>query len=81
MSEIISQLATDIYLPISFLLILGGLFFIFYSRFVQYKYFKHAGTNQGQGILHQKKKNILPQMEKQLRAQDFPRGVNPEQWE
>ncbi|MEQ8302751.1 MAG: alanine/glycine:cation symporter family protein [Cyclobacteriaceae bacterium] len=42
MSEIISQLATDIYLPISFLLILGGLFFIFYSRFVQYKYFKHA---------------------------------------
>ncbi|HCM76803.1 MAG TPA: sodium/alanine symporter [Cytophagales bacterium] len=42
MSERISQLATDIYLPISFLLIFGGLFFIFYSRFVQYKYFKHA---------------------------------------
>jgi len=42
MSEFISQLATDIYLPISFLLIFGGIFFIFYSRFVQYKYFKHA---------------------------------------
>lgn len=42
MSEIISQLANGIYLPISFLLILGGIFFIFYSRFAQYKYFKHA---------------------------------------
>lgn len=42
MSEAISQFANDIYLPISFLLILGGIFFIFYSRFVQYKYFKHA---------------------------------------
>ncbi|MCB0488025.1 MAG: amino acid carrier protein [Cyclobacteriaceae bacterium] len=42
MSEFISQLATDIYTPISFLLIFGGLYFIFYSRFVQYKYFKHA---------------------------------------
>lgn len=42
MSEFIAELATDIYTPISFLLIFGGLFFIFYSRFVQYKYFKHA---------------------------------------
>lgn len=42
MSESIAELATNIYTPISFLLIFGGLFFIFYSRFVQYKYFKHA---------------------------------------
>lgn len=42
MSEVISRLATDIYTPISFLLIFGGIFFIIYSRFVQYKYFKHA---------------------------------------
>ncbi len=42
MSEFIARLATDIYTPISFLLIFGGLYFIVYSRFVQYKYFKHA---------------------------------------
>ena len=42
MSESIAALATNIYTPISFLLIFGGLFFIFYSRFAQYKYFKHA---------------------------------------
>lgn len=42
MSEFIGQLATDIYTPIAFLLILGGLFFIIYSRFLQYKYFVHA---------------------------------------
>jgi alanine or glycine:cation symporter, AGCS family len=42
MSELISTIATQIYTPVAFLLILGGLFFIFYSRFVQYKYFKHA---------------------------------------
>ncbi len=42
MSEVIRQFATNIYTPISFLLIFGGIFFIIYSRFVQYKYFKHA---------------------------------------
>jgi AGCS family alanine or glycine:cation symporter len=42
MSEFISQLATDIYTPVAFLLILGGFFFLGYSRFVQYKYFRHA---------------------------------------
>lgn len=42
MSEFIGQLATDIYTPIAFLLIFGGLFFIIYSRFLQYKYFVHA---------------------------------------
>lgn len=42
MSELISQVASGIYLPIAFLLIAGGLYFLFYSRFVQYKYFSHA---------------------------------------
>lgn len=42
MSDLIAQLATGIYLPIAFLLIFGGIYFIFYSRFVQYKYFIHA---------------------------------------
>ncbi|MFN7488959.1 MAG: alanine:cation symporter family protein, partial [Chryseotalea sp.] len=42
MSEFISNLATNVWTPVLFLLILGGLFFLFYSRFVQYKYFKHA---------------------------------------
>ncbi len=42
MSEFISNLANGIYLPIAFLLILGGVFFLLYSRFTQYKYFGHA---------------------------------------
>ena len=42
MSEFISNLANGIYLPIAFLLILGGVFFLIYSRFTQYKYFGHA---------------------------------------
>ena len=42
MSEFIGQLATGIYTPIAFLLIFGGVFFIIYSRFLQYQYFVHA---------------------------------------
>jgi AGCS family alanine or glycine:cation symporter len=42
MSKFISDLATHVWTPVLFLLILGGLFFLFYSRFVQYKYFIHA---------------------------------------
>lgn len=42
MSEWIARIANDIYTPVAFLLILGGLFFLIYSRFAQYKYFKHA---------------------------------------
>ncbi|HYC85597.1 MAG TPA: alanine/glycine:cation symporter family protein [Chryseosolibacter sp.] len=42
MSDFISNLATGVWTPILFLLILGGLFFLFYSRFVHYKYFGHA---------------------------------------
>jgi alanine or glycine:cation symporter, AGCS family len=42
MSEILSWLATAIWTPVLFLIILGGLYFLLYSRFIQYKYFKHA---------------------------------------
>jgi len=42
MSELISAIATGVWTPVLFLLILGGLFFLLYSRFVQYKYFKHT---------------------------------------
>jgi alanine or glycine:cation symporter, AGCS family len=42
MSETIANLATNIWTPVLFLLILGGLFFFFYSRFLHYKYFYHA---------------------------------------
>ena len=42
MSEFISQLATGVWTPVLFLIILGGLFFLFYSRFVIYRYFGHA---------------------------------------
>lgn len=42
MSERISELATGVWTPVLFLLILGGLFFFFYSRFLPYKYFRHA---------------------------------------
>lgn len=42
MSEIISTIATGVWTPVLFLLILGGLFFFLYSRFIPYKYFGHA---------------------------------------
>lgn len=42
MSEYISAVATGIWTPVLFLLIIGGLFFFLYSRFIPYKYFAHA---------------------------------------
>ena len=42
MSETISEIATGVWTPILFLLILGGIFFFFYSRFIHYKYFAHT---------------------------------------
>ena len=42
MSEIISELATGVWTPVLFLLILGGLFFLLYSRFIPYKYLGHS---------------------------------------
>ncbi len=42
MSESIAFLASAIWTPVLFLLILGGLFFLFYSRFAQYKYIGHT---------------------------------------
>jgi len=42
MSEFISIAATGIWTPVLFLLILGGVFFLFYSRFLPYKHFRHA---------------------------------------
>ncbi len=42
MGDLISAIATGVWTPVLFLLILGGLFFFFYSRFIQYKYFTHA---------------------------------------
>lgn len=42
MSDFISALATGIWTPVLFLLILGGLFFLLYSRFLPYKYITHT---------------------------------------
>ncbi|WP_276373625.1 alanine/glycine:cation symporter family protein [Chryseolinea sp. H1M3-3] len=42
MSNLISTLATGIWTPVLFLLILGGLFFLIYSRFIPYKYIGHS---------------------------------------
>lgn len=42
MTEFIRTLANGIWTPVLFLLIFGGLFFFFYSRFIPYKYFRHA---------------------------------------
>ncbi len=42
MTELIRTLANGIWTPVLFLLIFGGLFFFFYSRFIPYKYFRHA---------------------------------------
>jgi alanine or glycine:cation symporter, AGCS family len=41
-SELIADVATGVWTPILFLLILGGLFFFFYSGFIHYKYFSHS---------------------------------------
>lgn len=42
MSEIISELATGVWTPVLFLLILGGLFFLLYSRLLPYRYIGHS---------------------------------------
>src|SRR5436190_11085936 len=42
MSDLIGKIATGVWTPILFLLILGGLFFFFYSRFIHYRYFAHC---------------------------------------
>ena len=42
MSETISTFASGVWTPVLFLLILGGVFFLIYSRFVPYKYFGHT---------------------------------------
>ncbi|MBX2916196.1 MAG: alanine:cation symporter family protein [Cyclobacteriaceae bacterium] len=42
MSDLIGSIATGVWTPVLFLLILGGLFFFLYSRFIPYKYFGHA---------------------------------------
>lgn len=42
MSEFIANLASGVWTPILFLLILGGLYFFFYSGFIHYKYFRHT---------------------------------------
>lgn len=41
-SEFVSSLARFVWWPILFLIIGGGVFFLIYSRFVQYRYFLHA---------------------------------------
>lgn len=40
--ESLEQLATLLWTPVLFLIIFGGLFFLFYSKFAPYRYFKHA---------------------------------------
>lgn len=42
MSELIASVASAIWSPVIFLIILGGIFFVFYSGFVQYKYLGHT---------------------------------------
>ncbi len=42
MSELISTIATGVWTPILFLLILGGVFFFIYSRLIHYRYFTHS---------------------------------------
>lgn len=42
MSDFISKLASGVWTPVLFLIILGGIFFLIYSGFVQYRYFGHA---------------------------------------
>lgn len=42
LSDILPDVASITWWPVLFLIIGGGAFFMFYSRFVQYKYFLHA---------------------------------------
>jgi AGCS family alanine or glycine:cation symporter len=42
MSEIISDIATGVWTPILFLIILGGVFLLLYSGFIQYRHFGHS---------------------------------------
>ena len=42
MSDFIADLARMIWTPVLFLIILGGVFFVLYSKFVQYKYLGHT---------------------------------------
>ncbi|HEU5289722.1 MAG TPA: amino acid carrier protein [Cyclobacteriaceae bacterium] len=42
MTEFLSDLATVVWTPVLFLIILGGLGFLIYSRFIPYRYFGHA---------------------------------------
>lgn len=42
MSEFIASAASAIWTPVLFLIILGGVFFLIYSKFVQYKYLGHT---------------------------------------
>ena len=42
MSEFIASLASAIWTPVLFLIILGGVFFVVYSRFIQYRYLGHT---------------------------------------
>jgi len=42
LSELINTIATAVWNPVLVLLIVGGLFFFFYSRLVHYRYFTHA---------------------------------------
>lgn len=42
MSDLISSIATGVWTPILFLLILGGVFFFFFSGFIHYKHFGHS---------------------------------------
>jgi alanine or glycine:cation symporter, AGCS family len=42
MSEFISDLATGVWTPVLFLIIFGGVYFLLYSKFIQYRYFGHA---------------------------------------
>jgi alanine or glycine:cation symporter, AGCS family len=41
-NEFLSATASYVWWPVLFLIIGGGLFFLFYSGFIQYKYFFHA---------------------------------------
>jgi AGCS family alanine or glycine:cation symporter len=42
MTEFLADLATIVWTPVLFLIILGGLGFLIYSRFLPYRYFGHA---------------------------------------
>ncbi len=42
MSEWIGRIATGVWTPVLFVLILGGLYFFFYSRLIHYRYFFHG---------------------------------------